>query len=84
MLRAAQAALQHGAASVLVAASHAVFTQGADEALADAAVQQVIVTNSAGGRIDRGAARHLAASGASGAADGCVSRLKRSAVRPRG
>jgi ribose-phosphate pyrophosphokinase len=48
MLRAARAALQRGAASVVVAASHGVFTQGADETLADPALREIVVTNSAG------------------------------------
>jgi ribose-phosphate pyrophosphokinase len=48
MVRAAQAALQRGAASVLAAASHGVFARGAEATLADPALHRIIVTNSAG------------------------------------
>jgi ribose-phosphate pyrophosphokinase len=56
MLRAAQAALQRGAVSVVAAASHGVFAKGAETTLADPALQQIVVTNSVGVPQLRGAA----------------------------
>ena len=48
MLRAARAALEHGAAVVHAAATHAVFSAGAAAVLASPEIESVVVTDTVG------------------------------------